>query len=196
MRRASNRQRLNHSNDAELISRCRAGDPAAVETLVRTHQPLVYRLALSMLDDPAEADEAAQEALVAAISRLDSFRGDSSFTTWLYAITLNVCRGRLRKRQVREKLAQTLRAQFRVDLEARPHAEQVVAEREANEALWRAVRSLDDRLREVVVLRYYHELRLVDVAKAVGVSERTVRARLYAAYEKMRRALQEKIEPE
>jgi RNA polymerase sigma-70 factor (ECF subfamily) len=187
---------LNPSNDAELISHCRAGDPAAVETLVRAHQTFVYRLALSMLDDPAEADEATQETFVAAIRRLDSFRGDSTLTTWLYAIALNVCRGRLRKRRVRERLAQTLHMQFRADLETQPHAEQVVAERETNEALWRAVSSLDDGLREVVVLRYYHELRLADVAKAVGVSERTVRARLYAAYEKMRRVLQETIEPE
>lgn len=194
MWRASNRQRLDRSDDAELISRCRAGDPAAVETLVRTHQALVYGLALSMLGDPAEADEAAQEAFVAAINRLDSFRGDSAFTTWLYAITLNVCRGRLRKRRVREKLAQTLRTQFRADVETRPHAEQLITEREANEALWRAVRSLDHRLREVVVLRYYHELRLADVAKAVGVSERAVRARLYAAYKKLRSVLQEEIE--
>lgn len=166
----------------------------AIESLVGAYKALVYRLALSMLDDQAEADEATQDAFIAAIRRLHSYRGEASFTTWLYAITLNVCRGRLRKRRVREKLAQTLRAQFQMDHQADLHAEQVVAEREVNEALRRAVRSLDDRLREVVVLRYYHELRLVDVAKAVGVSERAVRARLYAAYEKMRRVLQEKIE--
>src|SRR3546814_12520019 len=60
-------------------------------------------LALSILDDPAEAEEAAQDALVAAINALDTYRGDSAFTTWLYAITLNVCRTRLRKHRSEER---------------------------------------------------------------------------------------------
>jgi RNA polymerase sigma-70 factor (ECF subfamily) len=52
---------------AQLIERCRAGDALAIEALVRAHEQAVYRLALSMLDDPAEADEAAQDSFVAAL---------------------------------------------------------------------------------------------------------------------------------
>jgi RNA polymerase sigma-70 factor (ECF subfamily) len=185
---------LDHTDVSYLISRTRAGDSAAVEALIATYETLVFRLALSMLDDPAEADEAAQDALMAAIDRLDRFRGEASFTTWLYAITLNVCRGRLRKRRVRERLAQALRAVWhnQAPPEARP--EPIVIHREADAAVWRAVRSLDEEHREVVVLRYFHDLRLADIARTVGVSERTVRARLHAAHERLRAALDEKVD--
>lgn len=183
---------MDHSDTIQWISRCRAGDSDAIESLVRRHQSLVHRLAVSILDDPAEADEATQDVFVAAIDRLDSYRGESSFTTWLYAIALNVCRGRLRKRRVRERLAQAVHALFRVSADAEAHPEQVVVQREADEALWQAIRALDDSLREVVILRYYHELRLDDVARVVGVSERSVRNRLHAAHERLRNRLGER----
>jgi len=164
-----------------------------VTALVDTYKTLVYRLAVSILDDPAEADEATQDTFVAAISRLDSYRGDSSFTTWLYAIALNVCRGRLRKRRSRERLTQVLQALFRVSGPIEVHPEQVVMQHESDATLWQAVQALDDRLREVIVLRYYHELRLNDIARVVGVSERTVRDRLHIAHERLRASLIDKV---
>jgi RNA polymerase sigma-70 factor (ECF subfamily) len=185
---------MDQSNAVELISRCRAGDAAAVEALVHGHQTQVYRLALSILDDPAEADEAAQDALVAAINRLDSFRGDSAFTTWLYAITLNVCRGRLRKRRARERLAQVLQGMARMSGSSAAHPEKVIMQRETDLALWRAIQTLNDKLREVVVLRYYHKLRLEDIARTVGVSERAVRDRLHRAHERIRELLADRID--
>jgi RNA polymerase sigma-70 factor (ECF subfamily) len=106
---------LDHTDTALLISRSREGDAAAVETLVHTYREPIFRLAISLLDDPAEADEATQDAFVAAIDRLHTFRGEASFTTWLYAIALNVCRGRLRKRRGRERLLGVLQSLFRAE---------------------------------------------------------------------------------
>jgi len=180
---------LDHTDTALLISRCREGDASAVEALVQTHKASVFRLALSMLDDPAEADEAAQDAFVAAIGKLHSYRGESSFTTWLYAITLNVCRGRLRKRRARERLAQVLHALFRAGGESGSHPEHVVIQHETDRAVWRAIQALDDRQREPVILRYYHDLSAIEIARVLGVSDRTVRARLHAAHERIRELL-------
>lgn len=185
---------MDHTDTSILISRTRAGDSVAVEALIASYKTLVFRLALSILDDPAEADEATQDTLIAAINRLDRFRGDSSFTTWLYAITLNVCRGRLRKRQVRERLSQALRVLLRNDPPSEARPEQIAVHREADAAVWQAIRSLDEKHREVVVLRYFHDLRLADIARVAGVSERTVRARLHAAHERLRIALDEKVD--
>ena len=67
--------------DYHLIEQCRAGDTSAVEHFVQTYQQELYRLALSILDDSNEADEATQEALLAALRALDSFRGDSNLVT-------------------------------------------------------------------------------------------------------------------
>src|SRR5574339_376895 len=94
--------------DYRMIERCRAGDSTAVEHFVQTYQQDVYRLALSIVDDLHEAEDATQESLLAALRALDSFHGDSSLKTWLFSITVNVCRTRLQHHQRRETLRQIL----------------------------------------------------------------------------------------
>ncbi len=174
----------------QLLSRCQQGDSLAIEALVRSYTPLVYRLALSILDDPAEADEAAQDALVAALSKLDSFRGQAKFTTWLYTITLNVCRGRLRKRHAQARLVGVLQSLFRFFDPIEPPPEQTTLRQEQDAALWQAINALDDHRREAVILRYYHELTLPEIGQVLGVSERTIRTWLHTAHEQMRRMLE------
>jgi len=165
-----------------LIQQCQAGDARAIEELVVTHTPAVYRLALSLLADPLEADEATQDALLHALAALKTFRGNSAFTTWLYAITLNVCRSRLRQRRVRARLTQTLQAVFRRP----PPPEDLALQNVANDAVWQAIQTLTDPLREPILLRYYHDLPIADIARVVGVSERTIHTRLSAAHERLR----------
>jgi RNA polymerase sigma-70 factor (ECF subfamily) len=179
-----------YMDTAQLVNRCRDGDSLAVEALVRTYTPLVYRLALSILDDPAEADEATQDALVAALSKLDTFRGQAKFTTWLYTITLNVCRGRLRQRRARSRLMGVLQRLFRAKGEMHPPSEQTALNHEQDSALWQAIAALDDRRRETVILRYYHELTLPEIGQVMGVSERTIRTWLHTAHQQMRQTLE------
>ena len=81
----------------------------AVEALVLAHQAEVFRLAVSVLGDPAEAEEATQDALIAALTALETYRGEASLTTWLYTITVNACRARFRKRRSRERLVRASR---------------------------------------------------------------------------------------
>jgi len=174
----------------QLLTRCQRGDSLAIESLVRTYTSLVYRLALSILDDPAEADEATQDALVAALSKLDTFRGQAKFTTWLYSITLNVCRGRLRKRRTQARLTGAVQTLFRFSEHTAPSPEQTTIREEQNTTLWQAIKGLDDRHRETVILRYYHELTLSEIGEVMGVSERTIRTWLHVAHEEMRRMLE------
>ncbi|MCK6623723.1 MAG: RNA polymerase sigma factor [Anaerolineae bacterium] len=175
---------------AQLVNRCREGDSLAVEALVRTYKPLVYRLAVSILDDPAEADEATQDALVAALGKLHSFRGEAKFTTWLYTITLNVCRGRLRKRHARSRLLDRVWAVFGWQDVVAPQPEQTTLQEEQEGRLWQAVVALDERRRETIILRYYHELTLTEIGQVLGVSERTIRTWLHSAHEQMRTFLE------
>ena len=76
-------------SDLELVARARQGDPAAFGELVDRHRRAVYRAALAVLRSHADAEDAAQDALVAAYRRLDTFRGRSSFKTWLLTIAWN-----------------------------------------------------------------------------------------------------------
>ena len=153
---------------------------------VRAHQQSVYRLALSILDDPAEAEEAAQDALVAALNALDMYRGDSAFTTWLYAITLNTCRTRLRKHRSRDRLLDTLKALFHLNGDGVSHPEESAIRTEADEAVARAVNSLDEKHRLTVVLRYFNELSIAEIAQLLDISEGTVHSRLFTARERLR----------
>ncbi len=79
------------TDDATLIAAYRRGDDAALRLLVERHQARVYRLALGVLGSQQQAEDAAQEALMAMLTSLPRFRGESRFSTWLYRLTLNTC---------------------------------------------------------------------------------------------------------
>jgi RNA polymerase sigma-70 factor, ECF subfamily len=178
----------------QLLQSCQAGDPAAIEQLVSTYRPAVFRLALSVLDDAADADEAAQDTFVAVLRALNRYRGEAAFTTWLYAIALNVCRGRLRQRRSRGRLQTMLESLLRLQRPTAPPPEERVAGGQSQAALANAVQALPEPQRLVVVLRYYHDLRLTEIAKLLKVTERTVHNRLHAAHQTLRHTLGDKAD--
>jgi len=182
---------MEQSEIAGLVAGCQQGDEAAIERFVAACQPPVYRLALSVLDDPDEACEAAQEALVAALARLGSYRGDSAFTTWLFAIALNVCRGRLRKRRARERLTKSLQALWLLKAGGDPGVEERALRDERDAALWAALGRLDEKLRLPLILRYYHDLPVDEIARLLRLKPGTVASRLFTARERLRQALGE-----
>jgi RNA polymerase sigma-70 factor, ECF subfamily len=170
---------------ARMITLCREGDEGAVETLVSHYQKPTYRLALSILEDPFEAEEAAQDALLAALGALDSYRGDSSFNTWLHAITVNICRSRLRKRQTWDRLKNTILAIFRTGGDTPPPPEEMIIQDEADTALWQAVHKLDEKHRLPVILRYYHNFSIAEIAEMLKVNEGTIHSRLSIARDRL-----------
>lgn len=84
-----------------MLSGCEAGDAQAIAKFVGIYRPDVFRMALSILDDPTEVDEATQDAILRSLKNLLAYRREGKLTTWLYSITLNVCRECLRKRRIR-----------------------------------------------------------------------------------------------
>ena len=174
--------------DSQWFAKCREGDSLAIECLVQTHQADVYRLALSILDDPDEADDATQEVFISALRSLDSFRGDSSLKTWLLSITVNLCRSRYQRNKSRARLRQVLQSLFRGD-QAQPESEAI--QHEADSELWRAVNTLDEKHRIPVILRYYHDLPVAEIAEMLGIPIGTVHSRLNHAREKLRTRLKE-----
>src|SRR5215216_4487101 len=153
--------------DYRLIELCRVGDSSAIEHFVRTYQQDVYRLALSILEDSSEADDATQESLLAALQGLDSFHGASSLKTWLFSITVNICRTRLQRRKRSEHLRQILGGILQV--QSTPSVEEHTIENEADQALWRLIHTMDDRHRIPLVLRYYHDLSVNEIATILQI---------------------------
>ncbi|HSK87782.1 MAG TPA: RNA polymerase sigma factor [Anaerolineales bacterium] len=175
--------------DYRLIELCRVGDSSAIENFVQTYQQDVYRLALSILDDPSEADDATQESLLAALRALGSFHGDSSLKTWLYSITVNVCRNRIQRHRRHERLTRILGEILRV--QSSPSVEEDAIQNASNEALWRVIRSMDEKHRIPVVLRYYHDLSVAEIAHILQVPEGTVHSRLNTARRQLHHVLKE-----
>jgi RNA polymerase sigma-70 factor (ECF subfamily) len=174
-----------------LISECIAGNEAAIEMLVRQYETGVFRLALSILGDPAEANEVTQETFLAALRSLPAYEEKKSLKAWLYTIALNQSRSHLRKHKVLERLRATLTSVFQIENEKQVSPEEIVIQNEKEAQLWGALTQLDERHRIVLVLRYFHELSVTDISDILSVNEGTIHSRLHTAREKLRSALQD-----
>src|SRR6185312_3189890 len=86
-------------DEAELVRRARARDEAAIRAIMQTNNRRLYRIARGILRNDSEAEDVVQETYVRAFTHLDSFRGDSSLTTWLSRIAMNEALGRLRRQR-------------------------------------------------------------------------------------------------
>lgn len=175
--------------EANLLRRCRAGDERAFAALVERYRKPVLALAFDLLGDPEEAEDAAQEVFVAVYRSLPSFRGEASFFSWLYRITVSVC-GRFREKRSR---TQVLPLEEASDL---PTAERedpwvVLAKRKRQRQVRAAIASLSPPYREVVILRHFHDLSYREIAAALKIPVGTVMSRLSAARAKLRELLQE-----
>ena len=171
-----------------LIQRCQAGDTAAIESLVETYQSSMYRLALLLLDDPTEADEAVQVAFLSACRALDTFHGQASLRTWLLSIVTNECRNRLRKLARFKRLKERLLIFARL-FDAPTHPENSVIRHEENDTVWNAIQTLGEKHRVPVILRYYEDLPVSEIAQMLDISEGTVHSRLNTARERLRKTL-------
>jgi RNA polymerase sigma-70 factor (ECF subfamily) len=163
----------------ELIRRARDGDRGALERLLARYDRYVFGVALLTLGHRRDAQDAAQEALIKAMRGLQGFKGESSFDTWLYRVTVNTCRD-LQRRQARRPEA-PLEAVPPVEAEGGPL--QATLEREHRHAIWEAVQELEPALREVVVLHYYLDLPGAEIAQVTGSPVGTVYWRLHQARE-------------
>jgi RNA polymerase sigma-70 factor (ECF subfamily) len=173
----------------ELLRRHRPSDPYVIEAMVRAYRVQVYRLALSILDHPDEADDATQDTLIRAADHLDSYQVGTNFRAWIFTIAVNTCRGYLRKRVVRANLRKILISLG--SLVSRPvDPEAKVMQHETRTQLWDLVEKLPEKQRLAVILHLANDLSVVEVAQILSVNPKTVYSRLYTAFRSLRRQLQ------
>ena len=174
----------------------RAGDPAALAALFEAFADRIYRLALSVLRDPAAAEDIVQETFVSAITHLDRFEGRSSLGTWLYRVAYNASLDYLRRRREEPLPADEPEDEAgeaiplpRSLVEWTVTPEQRLADGEVTAELDRAIGELPESLRVVFLLRDIDELSTQETAEALGLSEGAVKVRLHRA----RLALREQL---
>ena len=156
-----------------------------LESLIAAHQDRVTRLAYRLLGwRGGEVEDVVQDVFLAALRHLPRFRGDSSVSTWLTAITINRCRTELRRRRIRRLLIWRLKT----DPSDSPAWSRPAGE-EMAECVRQAVRALPPRDREVVVLRYFEQLNAAEIAAATRQSSGAVEVRLHRARARLAVAL-------
>jgi RNA polymerase sigma-70 factor (ECF subfamily) len=178
--------------DEELARRVAGGETALFEVLLRRHDQRVYRTVRAILRDEDEAEDAMQQAWIAAYLHLADFEGTAPFATWLVRIAANEALQRLRRRMPPKAHAEGAEEE-RMD----PHAqdpEERAAAREAGRLVERAVDELPAHYRVVFVLREVEGLSTADTAAALGIGEDAAKVRLHRARALLRRALEDVVD--
>lgn len=174
-------------DERELYERIRAGDKAACNECIERHAPEVYRLALRLLNDEAEAEDVMQETFLNAFRAVDEFEWRSGMKTWLYRIAYNATLMRLRRKQPVTVSVDAPEFEAEVTDEAQELLDWCcVPERdfetaEARAELQAALEALPEKLRAVFVLRELEGLSTEATAEALNISLENVKTRLYRA---------------
>jgi len=188
--------------EKKLIARCRQGEEAAFEELIKTHEKRVFAVAFGMLADIDETREVAQQAFIAVYKQIGMFRGDAKLSTWIIAIVIRLCRCRRRwwyRRKLRivasldemdavqkENILGQVREQW-------PNPGETALQHETRRQLISALRKLNERDKMVIVLRGIKELSYEEIAKIMNCRVGTVKSRLNRARQELKKLLKDFI---
>ncbi|HRI49259.1 MAG TPA: sigma-70 family RNA polymerase sigma factor [Pseudomonadota bacterium] len=186
-------------DEADLIRRLQQRDEKAFVLCVRTYQDKVYGLIYRMLGNHAEAQDVAQEVFVTVFKSIDSFRGESKLSTWLYRIAANHCKNRIKYlRRRAHKTTTELDAQAERALqntsgstlgEGQAGPAEVLEGAQLEQIVQRAIGKLEEEHRLLLLLRDIEEMSYEEIMQVTGLPEGTVKSRLHRA----RQALKEEI---
>jgi RNA polymerase sigma-70 factor, ECF subfamily len=181
-------------DDEELVARSRGGDLDAFNQLVLRWERPIYALAYRVIGREEDARDVAQETFLRAFRALGGFKGQAKFSSWLYRITLNLCRDWIR-RERRSNVAPVPEGVDIVELagEATPREtiEELVSRKQLGEAVAKAMALLPEEQRTAIILKEYHGLTFQEIADLLDCPLSTVKTRLYQGLTVLRRHLQQ-----
>jgi RNA polymerase sigma-70 factor (ECF subfamily) len=193
------------TDDLTLVQRVRQGDQRAFKTLVERYQRKVYGVALGMVKDKEEAKDVAQEAFVKVYKYLDHFKGDSSFYTWLYRITVNICIDVLRRKgsargddhvefdeSVRLDTSEANLGALGSRLGTNP--QKAALRKELADRITQAIHEIPEAHRKILLLREVEGMSYEDLSRVLDIPKGTVMSRLFHARLKMQKILGEYLE--
>ncbi len=188
--------RLSGDSDNDLIKAFKAGDAAAFDRIVVRHMDRIVNLCYWLLGDYQDASDMAQEIFIKVLKGLDDFRFHAAFSTWLYRITVNACKNRIRSLEYRFK-------KLNVSISDKPNGHESITdcpdphplpdvkleEKQYNLLIKNAIKSLPSKQRAVVVLRDMEGLSYEEIARVTGVNIGTVKSRLARGRQALMRKL-------
>jgi len=182
------------TTDEELVARSRGGDLDSFNQLVVRWERPIYALAYRVIGREEEARDVAQETFLRAFRALGGFKGQAKFSSWLYRITLNLCRDWIR-RERRTPVSQPPEGVDIIELagetEPAESIEDLVSRRELGRAVARAMAMLPEEQRTAIILKEYHGLTFQEIADLLECPLSTVKTRLYQGLIVLRKQLSE-----
>ena len=179
---------LDNDQDLADVRRVLDGDTAAFEYIVRRWQGALINLAFRFCRDPQISEELAQDAFLQIYRQLPNFRGEAAFSTWIFAVSLNLYRSSLRCKRLPleslDALAELAGGQL-------PHLQ--IEQREREDLVRRAVAALPSRYRDAVIVYYFREMNLAETAAILDVPEGTAKAWLHRGRELLRKKFKHSV---
>lgn len=177
-------------DDDRLVDQALNGDSRAFEILMEKHESKMYAVALRMCKNREDAQDCLQDAMLRIYKALPTFKGQSSFSTWAYRITMNTCLDDLRRKKVRQ--AQSLDQMLEVGwapVDENNTAERHVENSELKRNLSKAIQTLPEEMRAAVVLRDVQGFSYEEIANMLSTNVGTVKSRISRGREKLREIL-------
>ena len=188
--------------EQELVEKAKNGDMSAFEQLVMAHQQKIYTVAFRILENGEDAADVAQETLIRVYRSLAKFKGDSAFSTWIYRITVNLCKDMLRKRghlftqSLDESISEENESLFPQLPDDAPLPDEQYEQQELKDYLEKFIARLAPDYRMVVVMREQMGLSYEEISRALNVSLGTVKSRLNRARKYLRESILQDREQE
>jgi RNA polymerase sigma-70 factor (ECF subfamily) len=186
----------------ELITLAQQGDSQALTQLVVGQQHYVYSIAMSVLKNPEDAADLAQEAFIRLFRALPQYNGESRFTTWLYRLVVNLCRDELRRRGRQVPIAPPAPEEEESDQIASiadddrwADPAQALASRELRDQVRRALAQLEEHYRLVLTLYYFDDMKYTDIAEILDIPLNTVKSHIRRGKDRLAIILETQEQP-
>jgi len=186
-------------DEAQMIAAILGGESSLFHDLVRPYERTVYVMALSFMRNGADAEDVAQEAFLQAFRKLDTFRGEAKFGTWLISITLNEARGRIRRSKIlkTESIDDSQDGEYTVSPALLRDWKEIPSEclerKEMQHLLETAIGDLPLIYREIFILRDVEEMSVAEAAEMLAISVASVKVRLHRARMMLQSSLAPKL---
>lgn len=189
-------------DETRLIKRLKRREEQAFHEMVVRYQSTIYNLCLRMVGGAAEAEDVAQEVFIRCFVSIDTFRGDSALSTWLYRIAINLCKNRLkylgrRRHGAADRVEDVPEGDLLGSVgrglsvgEPAPRPDEALSGNQAEARIQRALADVEPEFREILVLRDIEGLSYADVVQITGLAEGTVKSRLHRARQALKAAFE------
>jgi RNA polymerase sigma-70 factor, ECF subfamily len=173
-----------------LIERWRSGDERAAEAIYTQSRGPIFGLAYALLDNSADAEEVTQDVLAYALSHIDRYDSQRArFTTWLHTITVSRCRNKRRRRFLPSMPLFAWLEGGSDEIDPASDLETRLMQQDAHDEVWAAIRTLNQPLREAILLRHWADYSYQEMAGILGCPLRTAQSRVRLAHQQLKKQL-------